>query len=125
VIDEIRALRPGFDVVVVDDGSSTARPAVAATRARTSSGCPSTSASAAPSRPVPLCLRARLRLAVQVDGDGQHDLGSSRRPRAVLAARPTSSSARASRPRTATQSSLRARLGIRCSRRRLGVVRQR
>ena len=51
LLDELRALDPGLDVVVVSDGSTDAPPRRSRLAAPTSSGSRSTSASAAPCRP--------------------------------------------------------------------------
>ena len=99
VIDEIRAFDRGFESSWSTTAPPTGPPPRPPRRARTSSGCRSTSGSAAPSRPASATRRDGYRLAVRVDGDGQHDpaqlgalLGAGARR-----TRPTSSSAHASR----------------------------
>ena len=74
VIDEIRGFDPGFEMVVVDDGSE--RPH---RRGRALRGVHVVTPPLqprhrrAPSRPASATRFERLRLAVQIDGDGQHD----------------------------------------------------
>ena len=75
LLDELRALDPGLEVVVVSDGSTdrTAEVAPRARRARRRS-CRSTSGSAARCRPgFRFALGERLRARRALDGDGQHD----------------------------------------------------
>jgi glycosyltransferase involved in cell wall biosynthesis len=102
VIDEIRAFDPGFDIVVVDDGSTDRTRASPPTAARTSCGCPfNLGIGGAMQTGFRFAFEQGYDIAVQIDGDGQHD--PSQLPKILgrcSPARPTSASARAS-PATA------------------------
>jgi glycosyltransferase involved in cell wall biosynthesis len=71
VIDEIRAFDPGFEILVVDDGSSDRTAAVARRVGRTCSPCRSTWGLALRVQTGYLYARDNgFELAVQIDGDG-------------------------------------------------------
>jgi glycosyltransferase involved in cell wall biosynthesis len=74
VIDEIRALSPPFDVVVVDDGSVDRTAAVAADRGAHVVRLPfNLGIGGAMQTGYRFALEQGYDLAVQIDGDGQHD----------------------------------------------------
>ena len=107
---------PGFDVVVVDDGSTDAPPSRRRARARTCVRLPfNLGIGGAVQTGFRYALEHGFDLAVRLDGDGQHDPRSCRSCSSrCCAARPTSSSARASPTRDgATGPRSRAAIGIR------------
>ena len=74
VVDEIRAVDPSFDVLVVDDGSTDATAAVAAARGARIVSLPfNLGIGGAMQTGYRFALERGYDLAVQVDGDGQHD----------------------------------------------------
>ena len=119
MIDEIRAADPGFEVLVVDDGSTDGdrRRRPRARRARRPASR-STSGSAAPSRPA---TATRASTASTSPSRWTATASTTRRPRRDhrarrSPARPTSSSARASPAAGAYRAPLARRLGIRALR---------
>ena len=74
VIDEIRAFDPGFDIVVVDDGSTDRTAGVAADRGASVLRLPfNLGIGGAVQTGYRFAFEHGYDLAVQVDGDGQHD----------------------------------------------------
>jgi glycosyltransferase involved in cell wall biosynthesis len=74
VIDEIRAVDPGFDIVVVDDGSTDRTAGVAADRAAFVVRLPfNLGIGGAMQTGYRFALEHGYDIAVQIDGDGQHD----------------------------------------------------
>jgi glycosyltransferase involved in cell wall biosynthesis len=74
VVDEIRAFDPGYDVVVVDDGSTDATSAIAAAHGAAVVTLPfNLGIGGAVQTGFKYALEQGYELAVRLDGDGQHD----------------------------------------------------